>query len=296
MKNSRAGRIISRSVLLILYVCSAAVFIYYLWDGLDYYLTPMMERPHLAGHQNIKPGGIRGHGLGILGTLLMILLLAYSLRKRKIIFGNLGNIATWLDFHIFLGIMGPMFVVLHTSFKLNGIVAVSFWSMIAVFLSGILGRYLYLQIPRNISGNELDMQDLDQTYKKMTRSIFNSFQVDHEYISRTEKTIIGEIDPNRNSFSILIALMVNDLSRFFRIRRARKRLRKLTGISKRQARELVEITRKKAVLNRRIILWTKIHQLFYYWHVIHKPFAIIMYVIMLIHVALTVLFGYKWIF
>jgi hypothetical protein len=36
--------------------------------------------------------------------------------------------------------------------------------------------------------------------------------------------------------------------------------------------------------------------LFKYWHVAHLPFALIMLVIMVIHVAITIVFGYKWIF
>jgi hypothetical protein len=36
--------------------------------------------------------------------------------------------------------------------------------------------------------------------------------------------------------------------------------------------------------------------LFKYWHVAHLPFALIMLVIMIIHVAVTVTFGFRWIF
>jgi hypothetical protein len=39
-----------------------------------------------------------------------------------------------------------------------------------------------------------------------------------------------------------------------------------------------------------------IHKLFYYWHVFHKPFAIIMYLIMIVHIAISVWLGYTWIF
>ena len=37
-------------------------------------------------------------------------------------------------------------------------------------------------------------------------------------------------------------------------------------------------------------------KLFNYWHVIHLPFAIVMLVIMLVHVGITLTFGYRWIF
>jgi hypothetical protein len=36
--------------------------------------------------------------------------------------------------------------------------------------------------------------------------------------------------------------------------------------------------------------------IFKYWHVAHLPFAIVMLTIMVIHVVVTIVFGYKWIF
>jgi len=36
--------------------------------------------------------------------------------------------------------------------------------------------------------------------------------------------------------------------------------------------------------------------LFKHWHVAHLPFALIMLIIMVIHVAITITFGYRWIF
>ena len=38
-----------------------------------------------------------------------------------------------------VGICGPLFIILHSSFKVGGLVALSFWSMIAVAVSGIAG-------------------------------------------------------------------------------------------------------------------------------------------------------------
>src|SRR3972149_5148655 len=71
-----------------------------------------------------------------------------------------GPLGRWLDVHIFFGLVGPALVILHSAFKVQGLVALSFWSMIAVAASGVLGRYLYLQIPRNLQGDALDLKAL----------------------------------------------------------------------------------------------------------------------------------------
>ena len=36
--------------------------------------------------------------------------------------------------------------------------------------------------------------------------------------------------------------------------------------------------------------------MFHYWHVIHKPFAYVMLVVVIIHVGVSIAFGYTWIF
>ena len=64
----------------------------------------------------------------------------------------------------------------------------------------------------------------------------------------------------------------------------------------------VKLPSKKCLLKKEMVLKWRIEnlkvmqKLFKYWHVIHLPFALIMLIIMIIHVAVTLAFGYKWIF
>jgi hypothetical protein len=290
------NRTFSEWLLILLYIATFSILIYYFWDGRNYYLLSSIERPHYAAHETIKPGGVRGHGLGILGTGMMIVLLFYSIRKRYGIFRNLGSIRMWLNFHIFLGITGPLFVVLHSAFKLKGIVAISFWSMIAVALSGVLGRYLYIKIPRTITGTELNLKDAEEFHQKISQEVFASYRIDETYMAKIETMIMGPIDAAKGSMRILMTLALNDLFLPLRMRRAKKRIVRLTGVSKKNARILVDNIKKKAILHRQIALWQHINNLFHYWHVIHKPFAVVMYLIMIIHVIITVVLGYRWLF
>ncbi|HRZ78327.1 MAG TPA: hypothetical protein P5248_13210, partial [Bacteroidales bacterium] len=130
-------------------------------NGMEYYRLPLEERYFHDGHVSLKPSGALGHGLGILGSLLMLVgVSSYMARKRWRSLSRLGLLKHWLEFHIFLCTLGPIMVLFHTSFKFGGIVAVSFWSMVAVFLSGIVGRFIYIQIPRSIEGRELSLHEV----------------------------------------------------------------------------------------------------------------------------------------
>jgi hypothetical protein len=58
--------------------------------------------------------------------------------------------------------------------------------------------------------------------------------------------------------------------------------------------EFERVVQHKALARRRILLWDRMHELFHYWHVMHKPFALVMYLFMAVHVAVAVMTGYAW--
>src|SRR5690606_28470838 len=127
--------------------------IFLIYQGWTYYVTHPVERPFHEDHTMLKPSGPIGHGLGIVGTLMILTgVLTYIGRKKKKFLPRVGALKYWLEFHIFLCSVGPLLILFHTAFKFGGIVSVSFWSMVAVVLSGIIGRFIYIQIPRTIHG------------------------------------------------------------------------------------------------------------------------------------------------
>jgi hypothetical protein len=83
-------------------------------------------------------------------------------RKRWLRSPLAGSMRAWLNLHIFAGIVGPVLITFHTAFKFNGVISVAYWSMVAVMLSGFVGRYLYVRIPRTIRGAELSHDAIEQ--------------------------------------------------------------------------------------------------------------------------------------
>jgi len=264
--------------------------------GFDYYTTPLQERFFNPNHNLLKPSGALGHGLGIIGTLMMIVgVSVYMIRKRYRRFFNIGYLKHWLEFHIFLCSVGPVLVLYHTAFKFGGIVSVSFWSMVLVVLSGVVGRFIYLQIPRTIQGQEISINELNSIKEKLAIKIRSVLSEDSSTLSEFEK--ISSADRYK-SFKLLTAagFFVRD---YFDIKRVMKLLRmriKLLGIGKSEKDELIRAARSEIVIARRIALLRTSQKLFQWWHIFHLPFAITMFVIMVIHVAVTIIFGYKWIF
>jgi hypothetical protein len=71
---------------------------------------------------------------------------------------------------------------------------------------------------------------------------------------------------------------------------------KSNHIAHEQFKQIMNLVKSEISLNRRIERLNTMQNLFKYWHVAHLPFALVMLVIMVIHVVVTIVFGYRWIF
>jgi hypothetical protein len=232
--------------------------------GYSYYNLPIEDRFFHPDYALLKPSGLMGHAFGIIGTLFLLIgLFSYMARKRIKIFSRIGILKYWLEFHIFLCALGPVLILYHTSFKFGGIVSVSFWSLVAVVASGIIGRFIYLRIPHSIEGRELGWQEVQDINNELGNELENKYNINLlELKSGTSSKI--ELES-----------------------------KKLSAHEYKKVRKLIQNQR---ILTKRIERLDMMQNIFKYWHVAHLPFALITLIIMLIHVAVVLTLGYTWIF
>ena len=265
-------------------------------NGYHYYLTPIEQRFFLPQNLLLKPSGFIGHGLGIIGSFFIIVgVLSYMIRKRIKIFFRFGYLKHWLEFHIFLCTIGPILVLFHTAFKFGGIVAVSFWSMVAVVLSGVIGRVLYVQIPHTIQGQMISMRELNTLNENYSHQLKDVFSVPEHIFSQIEK-ITSIQRYKRVTFKTSLFFLLEDyIGIKIVLHNLRKEL-KTAKIARPKRREIITATKSKLIISRRIGTLQTMQKLFRYWHVVHLPFAIVMFIIMVVHIGVEIVFGYKWIF
>ena len=123
-------------------------------------------------------GELFGHVLGITGFFLMLMTeILYSIRKRMR-GTSWGRMSFWLQFHIFTGLVGPYMVLLHTSWKFNGLAgALTLLTVIIVF-SGIIGRYIFTRIPRTLDGLEIE-GTLSESALRQARQLMSLWHTIH---------------------------------------------------------------------------------------------------------------------
>ncbi len=262
-------RALKHKVYLSFYILSAiSILIWLIYYGFDFYLTPVEVRFDHPKYDQLKPTGLFGHLYGIVGTLFILSGIGlYMLRKRVRFMARFGVLKYWLEFHIWLCSVGALLILFHTSFKFGGIVAVSFWSMVAVVLSGIIGRYIYLQIPRSIEGRELSLNEINKLKVEFENELYQEYNIDLNF-KQNQKDQIKDLKTHFNSHTL----------------------------NKRDYRQAIRMLKSVNHLEHRIKRLEMMQRLFRYWHVVHLPVALIMLIIMVIHVVIALLFGYLWIF
>lgn len=267
-----------------------AVTAYLIYTGYSYYHVPLEERFYHPQHKWFKPSGAFGHGLGILGTLMILFgVVIYIARKRYNFLTKHLRLKYLLEFHIFLCTLGPILVLFHTAFKFGGIVSVAFWSMVAVVASGVVGRFIYIQIPRTIEGRELSLNEVKGMKTDLANALKSSAGTDEELVRMITGITEGEVPSADTSF----------VSKFFKDRKTvgeLKAILKKKNIEGSQRTSIISMVKNEIALSNKIARLQNMQQLFKYWHVAHLPFALIMLIIVVIHVVVTLMFGYKWIF
>jgi hypothetical protein len=262
--------------------------------GFSYYLTPVHIRHFRGDYEQMKPSGNYSHGLGILGASMIILgVSTYSTRKRTRTLWNLGKLSRWLEFHIFLCSLGPLLVLFHTTFKAGGVAAISLWTMLSVASSGIVGRFLYALIPKNLQGNELTAGQITGELDRLSAKLSSN-----PIGERLTKTIYQSFESLPKPQNLLEAIRT-----FVKLASIRRSIRRYVhGLvaanvhSGATAKELQSTATAFAALIQKSVLLNQAGKLFYYWHAIHIPFTVIMFITLAAHIIVTVVLGYRWIF
>jgi hypothetical protein len=183
-------------------------------------------------------------------------------------------------------------VLFHTAFKFGGIVSISFWSMVIVVLSGVIGRFIYIQIPRTIQGRELTLGEIKDMQVNLGSILEQNLNLSHEDYTHFVQLAETPGDATNMTLGKIFRQARSD-------RKQRRKVRKYLrskGIKKAELRLVLKLVKEEMTMNQRIARLSLMQELFRYWHVAHLPFAIIMLVIVVIHIVVTLTFGYKWIF
>jgi hypothetical protein len=120
-------------------------------------------------------GSTMGIAYGVLGTLSILVLLYFGVRKRSYR-STFGTLEAWLQSHLYLGLLAAVLILFHTGFRFQDRVAVAaFAVLLVVVASGVWGALVYTSVPRRLTEVEGDLtpaamaEQLNQLARTMAR-------------------------------------------------------------------------------------------------------------------------------
>jgi hypothetical protein len=233
-------------------------------------------------------GGLLGHGLGIAGFLLMLMTeTLYSLRKRSRQ-ARWGRLATWLQFHIFTGLVGPFMVLLHTSWKFNGLAGVVLLLTVTIVLSGILGRYIYTAVPRTADGVVREVAELEGEIDEMEQVLRDWLETKPQaaaalapWLDRPERRESGGL--RWIAGRIMGDWVIRWRWWWFG--------RQLDPSIRRPAEEMGRLLTRRHHLQRQLASLATARRMLSLWHSVHIPIGVVLFTTAFVHIGAALYFA-----
>ncbi len=241
------------------------------------------------------PGSMGGYYLGVVGGISMLTLLLYPMRKRIRILHRLFPLKYWFRGHMFLGVFGPILIIFHSKLHLGSTnAAIAFYCMLAVFISGLMGRFVYVKIHHGLYGRRGSRAELKQLLGINTQEMRSRL-----HFARDAEAMLLEFEEKTLAPHTPFAAAMQFF--FLPIRKAWVQLRTMAVFNRALLPEAKKRSWDSARLHRaqrqgRMIIgaflnavqseaqFTIYERLFSLWHVLHVPLVFLLVITGIIHV------------
>lgn len=225
-----------------------------------------------------------GHTLGVVGFLLMLMTeTLYTLRKRSR-HARWGRVSTWLNFHIITGLVGPYMVLLHSSWKFNGLAGIVVLMTGVVVISGFIGRYIYTAIPRTADGMEMEsgelLRQINGLEVEITKWLGQQPQ-GYEELARFSTVSLSNSSPGlSNPFG--------DINFRFNMWNLQ---RKMDPQTRSQSAALGKLLKRRGALDRQRRSLVQARRLMALWHTLHVPIGLALFTAAFIHITAAIYYA-----
>jgi hypothetical protein len=253
---------------------------YELWYALAAMIGITIVYILIAAQGIPKSSSLFGHGIGIIGFLFMLSTeTLYSLRKRARGRAR-GRMSTWLQVHIFTGLVGSYMVLLHSAWKFNGLAGALMLMTVIIVASGVIGRYIYTAVPRTVDGAEVTLRDLEQ------QIALADAQLQALGVTRSAPVArLASASASGSGASLVFGRTVEQWRYDREVRRV------LKGQGEQQARQLRLLLDERFRLQRQVRSLAVARQLLAVWHTVHIPIGVALFTLAFIHIAAELYFA-----
>lgn len=228
-----------------------------------------------------------GYALGIIGGSMMLLLLLYPLRKHWKLARSWFKIYHWFKMHMFLGVLGPVFILFHSNFHLGSLNSnIALFSMLLVAGSGIIGRYAYQKIHRGLYGEQIQFSELQQEFEQ-SKSHFAQSELFDQALEKRLNNIEAYL--TRRNFPLFEGVRcLNRIKSIQKVlfRQCRVRVQQLLGQKEKLNQFTIEAKNLRTGIQqlKRMANYAVYARVFSLWHIFHLPIFFMMIIAGVVHV------------
>ena len=262
--------------------------------GLPYYLLDRAARVRDPAHAWLRPSGPLGLAFGGLGFGLFLFMWLYPLRKKLHWLAFTGAVGQWLRVHVLAGLALPLLVAVHAGWRFDGLIGLGYWALLLVCASGIMGRYLYVRIPRSQSGLELTLDEVAGERRALITRIAAATRLDPASVEKalaTDPRSYAGLDPART----VLRLVADDWARWRAMRDLGRRWARprpgAPALDRPALAGALKLARREMALSQQARMLEASRRVFGYWHVAHRPVAVTALLAVLVHVIVAMAVG-----
>ncbi len=260
-----------------------------LWNS-DYYSLSMGER---AAHEDfgwLRPSQGLGLAFGILATVLIVVNLAYLVRRSPQFKFERGSLQKWMTSHVATGILAFLAALLHGGMEIRDTVGSrAFWALTALMVTGAIGRYFYAYVPRAANGRELE---LAESQKRLEESSKDWDPAHRKFSKRAQKEVFGLIRMRQwqsSFFGRVLALITGERD----LRRVLGRLGEqgqLEGVPEPRIRRTLAIARRSHRTALMAAHYEDLRAVLSTWRYLHRWVAAFMVLLVIVHVIYSLIY------
>jgi hypothetical protein len=232
-----------------------------------------------------------GFYLGVVGSVMMLLMLAYPLRKHVHFMYRWGALKNWFRIHMIMGIIGPSLVLFHSTFHLRSTNAtVALLSMLGVVISGIIGRFVYTKIHYGLYGRRATLGKIQAEFAGHS----NDAKSRLHFAPRVEQWLQSferdSMQLDRSFTSHLFSLLTIGLQRRILAFRCARELRKILKTERHPefrggALEAIRLASSYLRESERVAQFSTYERFFSLWHMLHVPLIYILAACTIFHIV-----------
>lgn len=236
-------------------------------------------------------GSPMGITYGVLGTLSILVLLYFGVRKRDYR-STLGTLEAWLQSHIYLGLLAAVLILLHTGFRFQDKVAISaFAVLLVVVASGVWGAVVYTSAPRRLTEVEGDLapEKMPEQLNQFARTMARLASGRSEPFQKVCQGLLAELVPARLAGWKLL----------FGSGRGRKdeaapwaaQIGRVPPAEQEDLRQLLVLARQRRELHQRLLAQQRYRNLLDVWLYLHVPLSIVLVALVAAHLIAVFFFS-----